>query len=152
MKRIIYRVMTFLLVLSLLTGMFIAYAEMEAEKETGDKGGTPANYNFYLSMECHGVTDLATPREKETIDNCAVYTLTTITNTSGYPIYINVRNQAGTTVVGTRHEIASGTSAPTYFGVYYKSGYGNVGVYYRPSGQTSSSSPYGAYVQGNWIP
>ena len=152
MKRIIYRVMTFLLVLSLLTGMFIAYAEMEAEKETGDKGGTPAIHDFSLSMDSHGIVELAPAQEKQTIDNCAVFTLTTITNTSGYPIYINVRNQAGTTVVGTRHEIASGTSAPTYFGVYYKSGYGNVGVSYRPSGQTSSSSLIGAEVAGNWIP
>ena len=138
--------------LSLFAGLFVAYAEMDAEKEADEKGGTPANYNFYLSMESHGVTDLATPREKETIDNCAVYTLTTITNTSGYPVYINVRNQAGTIKVGTAHTINSGTNAPTYFVVYYKSGYGNVGVSYRPSGQTSSYSEYGAYVQGNWIP
>ena len=152
MKRIIYRVLAFLCVLSLLACMFIAYAEMNAEKESEEKGGTPNNYNFYLTMDWHGDSDYATAREKETNYNCAVFTLTTITNTSTWPIYINVRNQAGTIKVGTAYTVNSGTSAPTYFDVFYKSGYGNVGVSYRPSGQTDQNSSAGAYVEGNWIP
>ena len=152
MKRIIYRVMSFLCVLSLLAGLFIAYAEMNAEKKSEEKGGTPANHNFSLSMQSQGGTDYATAQEKELNDNCAVFTLTTITNTSGYPIYINMLNQAATIEVGTAHTVSYGTSAPAYFVVYYKSGYGNVGVSYRPFGHTSHSAQYGAYVAGNWIP
>ena len=152
MKRVIYRVMTFLCMISLLAGLFIAYAEMNAEKESEEKGVTPIDYGFYLSMDSNGVTDLATPREKESTDSYAYYLLSTITNTYNLPIYVNVRNQAGSSIVGTAHKIYYGTGTPYSFNVYYKSGYGNVGTYYRPSGQTSSNSPVGAYVQGLWHP
>ena len=152
MKRVIYRVMTFLCMISLLAGLFIAYAEMDAEKESGEKGATPIDYGFYLSMNSNGATDLATPREKESTDSYAYYLLSTITNPTSYKIYVNVNNQTGTNDVGTEHKIYSGTSTPYSFNVYYKSGYGNVGTYYRPSGHTSPQAFVGAYVQGLWHP
>ena len=152
MKKAIYRVMAILCVLSLFAGLFVAYAEMDAEKETGEKGGTPIDYSFYLSMDSYGVVDLATPREKTGSDSYAYYLLSTITNTYNLPIYVNVRNQAGSSIVGTAHKIYYGTGTPYSFNVYYKSGYGNVGTYYRPSGQTDPDSPVGAYVQGLWHP
>lgn len=154
MKRMIYRVMSFLCVLTLLAGLFVAYAEMDASKETGEKGKPPIDHAFYLSMESGGVVDLATPREKTGSDNYAYYLLSTITNVNSYnlPIYINVRNQAGTTRVGNAFTVYYGAIAPLQFDVYYKSGYGTVGIYYRPSGQTDPDSPSGAYVQGEWHP
>ena len=152
MKRVICRVISFLCVLSLIAGLFIAYAEMDASKETGEKGIPPIDYAFYLSMESEGVVDLATPREKMGSDNYAHYLLSTITNTSTYPIYINVRDQSGYNKVGFAYTINSGTSTPLQFDVYYRSGYGNVGTKYRPSGQTSSYSQVGAYVEGEWHP
>ena len=105
-------------------------------------------YHFWLSLPAYGVTDLATERPKEATLSYAYYHLTTVTNTTGYNLYINVRSADGSTIVATAVPIF-GTGS---YNVYYLSGYGNVDTYYRPSGQTSSSSPKPGYIEGNWRP
>lgn len=149
MKKILKRISCLLLVAVIVTGLCVAYAA--ALEATGTASST-TYYNFYLSMPSGGTTDLATARLKEHPSAAATYSLTTVTNQTGYPCYINVRNSAGTVVVGSARTIYSNQTGPMSFPVSYLSGYGYVGTYYRPSGQTSSSSVYGAYVQGAWRP
>ncbi len=148
-KNLLRKTICLLVVVVMAAGLCVAYA---ATPEVSGTASTTTYYNFYLSMPSHGVTDLATPRLKEHPAPAATYSLTTVTNQSGQPCYINVRNSAGTAIVGNAYKIYSGQTGPMSFPVSYLSGYGNVGTYYRPSGQTSSSSPYGAYVQGSWRP
>ena len=109
-------------------------------------------HGFYLNLEHGGTLDLATARTKELDANYATYHLTTILNNTGFPLYINIRNENGSTRVGEAKTIYSGTSTPTSIMVYYSDGYGNVGTKYRPSAQTSSSATTGAYIEGQWRP
>ena len=95
---------------------------------------------------------LATPREKIVSLNPASYNLATLTNSSSYSIFINVRTSNGSTRAGNAREIHYWETAPKSFAVVYRNGFGVAGAYYRPSGQTDDDSPYGAYVQGEWHP
>lgn len=149
MKKLLSKMAWLLIVATMVTGLCVAYA---ATPEVDGQTSAITYYNFYLSMPSGGTTDLATPRLKENPASSATYSLTTVTNQTGYPCYINVRNSAGTVIVGNAYTIYNGQTGPMSFPVSYLPGYGNVGTYYRPSGQTSSSSVYGAYVQGQWRP
>lgn len=148
MKRTLYIFVCAVLAVSMFAGLCAAYPDAEPAAEPR----AITYYSFYLSLSDHGLTDLATSRVKELDVPSASYSLTLITNQTGYPCYVNVRNKAGTAMAGIAHTIYNNQTGPMSFGVKYKSGYGNAGVFYRPSGQTSSSSPYGAYVQGEWHP
>lgn len=148
MKRTLYIFVCAVLAVSMFAGLCAAYPDAEPTAEPR----VITYYSFYLSMPDHGVTDLATPRLKDFDIPTAIYSLTAVTNQTGYPCYVNVRNESGSTIVGDAYTIYNNQTGPMSFGVKYKSGYGNLGVKYRPSGQTSSSSLYGAYVQGEWHP
>ncbi len=150
MKRTFMRAICLIVVVALVAGFCVAYAATSEEAEGTQRAYT--RYDFYLSMQSGGVTDLATKRVKEAPYSFAYYYLTTITNNTGYPLYINVRDESGNYIVGNAQILNVGQSTPTGKYVYYISGYGVVGHKYRPSGQTSSSSVYGAYIQGEWQP
>ena len=136
MKRRTRRIVLLVLVIAIIATMLIGCVS------------AATNYSFWLSLPAYGVTDLATPREKESSLSYAYFNLTTVTNNTGYNLYINVRSSDGSTIVGTAATVY-GTGS--YY-VYYLPGYGNVGTYYRPSGQTSSYSSKAAYIEGRWRP
>lgn len=138
----------------LLTCICTAYS-FAAETNTKASTGAIQYYSFYLDLPKGGVKDLATARSKASTASYAYYELDTVTNKTGYELYINVRNSSGSTTVGTAAAIPSyvdGTNLDYVKYVYYKSGYGNTGVMYRPSGQTARESTRAAYVDGIWIP
>lgn len=153
MKRALLRTICVIVVVALMAGFCVAYAATsEAPEKDSAEVYRYSYYNFYLSLQSGGVTDLATPRQKVAPYSDAYFYLTTITNNTGYPLYINVRDETGTHIRGTAQTLNVGQTTPTSRFVYYLSGHGIVGVKYRPSGQTSSSSVYGAYIQGEWRP
>ena len=153
MKRTILRAICLIVVVALMAGFCVAYAATsEASEKDSAEVYRYSYYNFYLSLQSGGVTDLATPREKVASTSDAYYHLDSITNNTGYPLYINVRDSSGSYIRGIAERINVGETAPTYKFVDYLSGHGNIGTYYRPSGQTSSSSVYGGYIQGYWRP
>lgn len=155
MKRVFCHILMILCILSLFAGLFTAYAEMGKENSS-TRGGdyeNPVYYSFWVSMDYGGDVDLATPREKIFSSSYASYTLTSVTNTTGWKFYINVRNQYGSAIAGNAHTVSVGASTPLSFVVSYLSGYGTVGNYYRPSGMSYSNSIAGVVtVCGEWLP
>ncbi|MBQ3704656.1 MAG: hypothetical protein II885_18235 [Oscillospiraceae bacterium] len=154
MKKVIRFCLMVLSVISLLAGLFTAYAEMskQGDSSRGEGYDNPVYHHFYLTLKHGGITDTATDREKVIANAYASYALTTVTNTTGYSLYVNVRNQAGTAPVGYAHSISYGVSVPPPFNVYYYAGFGTVTYYYRPSGQTSINATVGGYIEGDWLP
>lgn len=107
-------------------------------------------YSFWIAPQPYAVTDMATPRTKASSNSYAYYYLTTVTNTTGYNCYLNVRTGDGYSIAGYPKSLGNGATG--YYQVYYRSGYGNVGSSYRPSGQTNSNAAKSAYIEGSWIP
>ena len=129
--------------------MSVGYASAHSEESTLQalRDSSPL-YSFWLSCPAGGTTDLATPRLKENPPAEALYNLSTVTNTTGLPFYINVRSEDGSTLVG---DAVRCTSAGAFL-VDYLSGHGNVGTYYRPSGQTDNDATKPVYIEGTWRP
>lgn len=139
------------LVIALMLGVFGVNYSLVTHAEEASTRASVEYYDFYLTLPKAGVTDLATARTKVSSASNAFYTLSTITNTTGKSLYINVRNSSGSAIVGKAVEVGTPVKADSFW-VDYLSGYGNVGTKYRPSGQTSSSSTKPAYVEGSWRP
>lgn len=99
MKRTVKTMLCVLLLVGVLATMLATYAfaANRADQEVA-ASTTTTYYNFYLSMEAKGVTDLATPRLKEHPATAVTYSLVTITNNTGYEAYINARDEAGTVI------------------------------------------------------
>lgn len=143
------RVAAVVLMIAIMATMLVGYASAtEAEAYAANSTA----YGFWLSLPAYGVTDLATPRTKESSNSYAYYYLTTVTNTTGYDCYLNVRSGDGNSIAGYAKMLSNGETG--YLKVYYRtsSGFGNVGSSYRPSGQTDNSSSKVAYIEGSWIP
>lgn len=153
MKRTIKTTLCAMLIVALLATGLVTYA-IAAGNDTAEPVSTTSTiyYPFYLDLPAYGVVDLATPRKKEHPATAATFALTKQDVSSPYNAYINVRNSAGTAIVGTAKTLYSGEAVPRSFAVAYLSGYGNVGTYYRPSGQTSSNSTRTASIDGSWRP
>ncbi len=147
MKRPLTRAICLIVVVALMAGFCVAYAA------TSEEAGTRYAYHgFYLALERGGKTDTDSSQVKDAPFSYAIFSLTTITNTTGYPLYINVRDASGVYIRGNAATINYGQSTPVIKSVYYISGHGITGVSYCPSGQTSSNAVYGGYIQGSWMP
>lgn len=140
------------LVLMLVAVSIVGYASAAGEgiSTIGDSGQEVVTYYLKLTPQKKGVTTTGTARDK-VASGSAYFTLSSISNGTGYALYINVRSSGGSVIVGNGATISYGTSSGQYY-VQYKSGYGTVGSTYRPSAQTDSRSAYSATITGRWRP
>lgn len=135
--------LTIAIMATMIVGYVSATEPLPSERAAG-------YYDFWLSCPGAGGSDTASVRVKERVLDSAFYNLTTVTNTTGYNAYINVRGSDKVTKVGN----AESVSKTGVYYVDYLSGYGNVGDSYCPSGQSSSSSTTAkaVYIEGSWAP
>lgn len=154
MKKSIRLILTSLFIISLFTGMLVAYAETRNEASAREAfRDLPGSHGFSLSMAYGGDHDVDTAFVKiEDVHNAYFY-LTTLNNTTGQYAYLNMRSIDGQTIVGIQKGLHPSLTAPYSTTVDYKTGHGNTTVFYSPSGQSSSLSIVGSvYIAGFWIP
>ena len=146
------RIVTTILAVAILATMFAGFASA-TERENLANRAMFDYYSFCLSLPEYGVTDYATSRTKVVNLDYAYFDLTTVTNTTGYQCYLNVRSGDKKDIAGQWPEKLTNNDTGAKK-VYYKTnfGYGKVGEEYRPSGQTDEASPKVAYIEGEWRP
>ena len=127
-------------------GAVTAVEEVNAEIES--RYTNNSSYNFELDMPRAGGKSVDTARRKGNTNSFAYFKVTEIAKASGLACYLNVRDKAGETTVGTAVSVA-GTGGRN---VTYNRGHGINGQYYSPSGQTDNDATTTANVKGEWKP
>lgn len=143
------RLTSMLMALTMLAVSAVGYVSAAGEEivPQGDSGEVTVTYSYELDPPKGGTPVYGVGREKVATGS-ANNSVNKITNNTSYPLYLNVRNSSGTSIVGNEKSITSTGS----YRITYKSGYGTVGEVYRPSVQTDQDASSGAYISGYWHP
>jgi hypothetical protein len=147
------RLTSMLLAVALVLVAVVGYASAAGGGITtyGDTDQEGQHYWFSLDPPKGGTFVTTTAREK-VVSGSAYFNVTTVTNSTGYSLYVNVRSSDTKTVVGSSAKTLATTVTSAQFNISYKSGYGVIWDDYRPSSQTDSRSTKAAYIAGYWRP